>query len=417
MKEKLKRYAKMIKDLIYSFAAYALPTVVLQFAVQPLVAAMTGAEENGLFLSLYNAVKLCVSVLIVPLANVRLLDKKACGENESYNKGYNALFLMVTACALAAMVGFSLVYRGASADLWDYIRLFAVVILLCAHDFYAIAFRLDINYKNILLDNSLIVIGYGVGLFLFRFLGNWEYIFISGYAFGLAFVLIKSKIWRTGFQMKKVKRVMPQYSQLCASSGLNSATVYCDRLLIHPMLGGAAVSVYNAAAVVSKVISVVSAPVRNVLLSYIVDKDRLTLPKKNVKKLLLVGGVGVVGIYLCFYLASLVLCRFLYPQYAAEALRYVPLILWAMIMETASNILNVALLRFSKSSVQVLVSGVKIGVYVGCVLLLTGLLKMGLWGFCIAIFLADGAKFVLVLYHFIKNLKEDNKKLEESTNV
>ena len=407
----------MIKDLIYSFAAYALPTVVLQFAVQPLVAAMTGAEENGLFLSLYNAVKLCVSILILPLANVRLLDKKACGENESYNKGYNALFLMVTACALAAMVGFSLVYRGASADLWDYVRLFAVVILLCAHDFYAITFRLDINYKNILLDNSLIVMGYGIGLVLFRFLGDWEYIFISGYALGLTFVLLKSQIWRAGLQMKKAKRVLPKYSQLCASSGLNSATVYCDRLLIHPMLGGAAVSVYNAAAVVSKVISVVSAPVRNVLLSYIVDKDRLTLPKKNLKKIFLIGGIGVVGIYLCFYLASFVLCRFLYPQYEAEALRYVPLILLAMIMETASNILNVALLRFSKSSVQVLVSGVKIGVYVGCVLLLTGLLKMGLWGFCIAIFLADGAKFVLVLYHFIKNLKEDNKKLEESTNV
>lgn len=417
MKEKLKRYGKMIKDLVYSFAAYALPTVILQFAVQPLVAAMTGAEENGLFLSLYNAIKLCVSVLIVPLANVRLLDKKECAQVEGYNKGYNALFLLVTAGAMAAMVGFSLIYRGSSAGIFDYIRLFAVVILLCAHDFYSIAFRLDINYKNILLDNGLIVVGYGLGLLLFRWLGCWEYIFISGYAFGLTFVLCKTKIWRSGMKLTEVKRVIPRYSQLCASSGLNSATVYCDRLLIHPMLGGAAVSVYNAAAVVSKVISVVSAPVRNVLLSYIVDKDRLSLPKKNLKKLLVLGIVGLVGIYGCFYLASLVLCRLLYPQFAQEALRYVPLILWAMIMETASNILNVALLRFSKSSIQVLVSGVKIGVYVGSVLLLTGLLSMKLWGFCVAILLADGAKFVLVLYHFIKNLKADNKNLEESRNV
>lgn len=410
MKFQLKRYAKTIKDFAYSFIAYALPTMVLQFAVQPLIATRSGADDNGLFLSLFNAVKLCVSVLIVSMASSRLLDKKNCLESDEWDKGYNALFALVCALANGIMVGFSLFYRGANATLWDYLRLFAVVCLLCAHDFYVIAFRVAINYKNILIDNVLIVLGYGLGLWLFWTFGCWEYVFICGYAFGLTFVLLKTDSWKAGLQFSALKKVFPRYSQLCISSGLGNATVYCDRLLIYPMIGGYAVSVYNAAAVVSKVISIVTVPVRNVLLSYIVDKDALHIDKKTLRKLLLIIGIFALVAYGGLLFVSSLLCKLLYSQYFDAAIQYIPLILLGMVVDTSRSMLNVVILRFSKTSLQALTSGTKLVVYLGSVFLMVGLLKMDLLGFCLAILLADSAAFALVTYHFIKNVAVNQAK-------
>ena len=416
MKLQLKRYTKTIKDLAYSFLAYALPTMVLQFAVQPLIAARVDADANGLFLSLYNAIKLCISVLIAPLANARLLHKKNCIEDRSWDKGYNMLLGIVALLASGIMIAFSLFYRGVSASAWDYLRLIAVTVLLCAHDFYYIAFRVEINYKNILIDNALIVLGYGAGLALFWQFGCWEYVFISGYAIGTLFVLCKTDIWRAGIGFKAIKNVLPKYMPLCAASGLGRATTYCDRLLIYPVIGGYAVSVYNAAAVVSKIISIVTVPVRNVLLSYIVDKDKIEIKKKQLQKIAVLTLVAVLPIFGCFYFASAVFCKLLYPQYFADALQYVPYILGAMILDTGAAALNVVLMRFSKASLQIWTAVVKITIYLASIFLLTGLLEMGLLGFCLAILFADGARFILVLYHFMKNITVKND-LEEKEDV
>ena len=404
MKFSLKRYMKTIKDFAYSFVAYALPTVALQFAIQPFIAAQLPAEENGLFLSLFNAIKLCVTVLVAALANARLLDKQSCKENRELEKSYNLLFVLVVTVALAAMAAFSLFYRGVNASAWDYLRLFLAAFLLCAHDFYAISFRVDINYKNILIDNVWILVGYAIGSFVFYKTGHWEYIFILGYTLGCAFVLRKTDMWKAGLSLKTMGDILPKYAPLCASSAMGSLTVYCDRLLIYPMIGGYAVSVYTAAAVVSKVISVVATPVLNVLLSYIVDRDGVSVKKQVLKKAIPITIGGGVVVYFGLYLASIILCKLLYPQYQAAAQQYVPIILAAVVLDTLAKVLNVVLLRFSARTVQMLKAAIKIGVYLGGVFLLVSGFQLGLLGFCLAILLADGINLMVVLFYFMKNI-------------
>ena len=46
----------------------------------------------------------------------------------------------------------------------------------------------------------MIIVGYGMGIALMIFFGYWELIFISGYALGLLFTLIKTKLWRRGMR-------------------------------------------------------------------------------------------------------------------------------------------------------------------------------------------------------------------------
>jgi O-antigen/teichoic acid export membrane protein len=237
-------------------------------------------------------------------------------------------------------------------------------------------------------------------------LGQWEWIFISGYSLGLLYTLTKSGLWRNGFQARIKKETVTEYGQLSISSGLNNATTYCDKMLIYPLIGGHSVSVYNAAAVVSKMMSLVSVPLRNVFLSYIVDMENIAIPNKKHKKIkYMVFGLSVV-IYGVFYGASVVCCRILYPQYYELALRYIPIILLAILFETYAGLLKVYLLRFENTKLQVITSSVKVFLYLISVLILNVVCKLGLIGFCASILIADFVHFMIALSYFMKNIKK-----------
>ena len=90
-------------------------------------------------------------------------------------------------------------------------------------------------------------------------------------------------------------------------------------------------------------------------------------------------------------------CKFLYPKYAESANPYIPIIVIAIMVETTGAIMNIALLRFAKTRVQTIISALKLGIYLFAVVILAVVLKTGLWGFCIAILLADTAYVVAVL--------------------
>lgn len=393
-----------IIDLIYSFTAYILPTFVIQFLIFPLIARRLTPENNGLFLALFNAVRLCVSLFIIPLSSIRLLKKKECIDESKFEKGFNFLFLTVTAISLVIVIVLGLFYYKWVFDLYAMIRLIAVLILLATHDYFAIAFRIIIDYKKLLIDNLMIVLGYAVGIFLMLQFGYWELIFISGYVFGLVYTLTKSNMWRAGVQRFIKKETIKEYCQLSISSGLNTSTTYCDKMLIYPLIGGLSVSIYNAAAAVSKMMALVSVPLRNVFLSYIVDTDKVSISSSKRKKVTyLFIGLSII-IYGAFYFASIILCKILYPQYYAKALEFIPIILLAVLLETYAGLLKVYLLRFEKTLLQTITSLTKVSLYLICVLIFNVVFQFGLIGFCLSILISECVHFLMVLIFFIKSI-------------
>ena len=395
-----------ITDFIYSFTAYVLPTFVIQFVIFPLIARRLTPENNGLFLALFNAVRLCVSLFIIPLSSIRLLKKKECIGEPKFENGFNFLFLTVTAISLVIVIALGLFYYEWAFNLYSMIRLIAVLILLATHDYFAISFRVNIDYKKLLIDNLLIVLGYAVGILLMLKFGYWELIFISGYVFGLIYVLIKSNMWRAGVGRFIKKETVKEYSQLSISSGLNTSTTYCDKMLIYPLIGGYAVSVYNAAAAVSKMMALVSVPLRNVFLSYIVDTDKISISSSKRKKITYLFIGSSVIIYGAFYVASIILCNFLYPQFYKEALGFIPIILLAVLLETYAGLLKVYLLRFENTLLQTITSLTKVLLYLLSVLIFNVVFQFGLTGFCLSILISECVHFFMVLIFFIKSIKK-----------
>ncbi len=403
-----------IIDLIYSFTAYVLPTFVIQFLIFPLIARRLTPENNGLFLALFNAVRLCVSLFIIPLSSIRLLKKKECIEESKFEKGFNFLFLTVTAISLVIVIVLGLFYYKWVFDFYAMLRLIAVLILLATHDYFAIAFRINIDYKKLLIDNLMIVLGYAVGIFLMLQFGYWELIFLSGYVFGLVYALTNSNMWRAGVQRFIKKETIKEYCQLSISSGLNTSTTYCDKMLIYPLIGGLSVSIYNAAAAVSKMMALVSVPLRNVFLSYIVDTDKVTISKSKQKKIAYIFIGASILIYGAFYLASIILCNFLYPQFYEDALGFIPIILLAVLLETYAGLLKVYLLRFENTLLQTITSCTKVSVYLLCVLIFNVVFRFGLTGFCLSILFSEFVHFTMVLIYFIRNIR---KQRAEEINV
>lgn len=400
---------KPIVDLVYSFTAYALPTFVLQFVILPFAARQLPAEENGLFLTLFNIVRLFVSLLIVPLYNIRLLKKKECEAKPELEKTFNFMLIVISAIASGVILILGMFYYDWNFSIFALLRLVAVFLLLSMHDYFAIAFRVNITYKYILVDNLMIVLGYAVGIVLMMAFGFWEVIFICGYSFGLAYTLIKTNFWKKGVKAKVEKRLIAEYGQLGFSTGVNSVTVYCDKMLIYPLIGGYSVSVYNAASVVSKLITLISTPLRNVFLSYIVDVDNVTVSSKKRKIVKILFFAGTIVLYAGFYVASVIICKILYPQYYDAALQYIPIILLAILLETYSSLLKVYLLRFEKTILQVYTSFVKLVFYLASVIVLNVICNYGLLGFCFSILIADGINFIIMLILFLRTFKRQNQ--------
>jgi len=398
------KYKKVLTDVLYSIVSYALPTVMLQMVAQPFIAAKLTGAQNDLFLTLLSAVRLGVNVFISALANFRLLEKNKCQEDPQHEKRINFMFCI--ACTLCALLagGLSIVYCG-GVDWSVLLMVILVAVLISFHDYYVICFRVNIDYRKVLIDNTLIVAGYGVGLLCFSIVPRWELVFISGYLFGSVYVIASSDMWKKGTDRKVSGTLYGKYAALSASSALNNSITYCDKLLMYPMLESGSVSSYNAASVVSKIISLVTVPLRNVLLSYVVNRKKLEITRKHLVMFLMAILGGCLVLYAGGFGMSHLLCNLLYPMYYGAAKMYIPIIMLTIIFESLASLGKIVLMPFAKASLQTLLSAVKLGVYVLMIILLEFVFRLELLGFCLASLLANTAMMVCVFGHLLKHVE------------
>lgn len=393
----IKKYKKSIFDIFYSAFAYALPTVVLILVIQPFIARTISPDENGLFLTELNIIRLCMNIFVASLANIRLLEKNRCIDEPADEKKFNFLFLVaLLLCGLISVV-VCFIYAG-SFDLIDFILLACVIILYSIHDYYSIQYRINLTFSKNVIDNLFIIAGFFAGMYFFKLTGKWELIFVCGYLFGTIYVTFTNNMMKKGLGQTPDKNICVRYAELGASSALNSSVNYCDKLIIYPALGGDIVSIYNAASAVSKIIEMVSVPLRNVLLSYLVGKDIISISPKMLRKFIIIGIALVLTVFAGCVGVGVVLCRILYPMFFEDAIIYIPIINLTIVIETIANLMNLILLNFAKTKIQTLVSGIKLILYLLFVFAFLFVFKIGLMGFCIAALIVSVIKCAIIVF-------------------
>lgn len=383
----------MILQFIENTLAYALPVFFQQFIVYPLMAKKLGAELNGLFLAAIALNYFVVNITISVLVNVRLLKNKKY-EEAGIKGDFNLFVLLFAAINTLVIIGGTFFYSNGTVSPTDLLLSIIVILLFVYHDYITVQYRLELRFRNILINNLLICAGYLIGLVVLYFvLPCWQVVFIVPYLMTAVYDwchtdYIKEPIKKTPLFNETAK----QYLLLLGSGLLSTVVTYGDRLILYPLLDGTSVSVFSSAQLIGKMLQMISTPLSTFLLAHMVKRATMKVVVHPKYVAALVGASAVL--YVGCIVVSYPMIHLLYSGWAEQSLGYVPLTAANGILHMFNVLLNVFVLRFCKQKWQ-LVKGV---VYLTTYMLFSFiLLKLfGLWGFAVGNVLASTAEVLLL---------------------
>ena len=147
-------------------------------------------------------------------------------------------------------------------------------------------------------------------------------------------------------------------------------------------------------------ISLVSAPISNVFLSYMVRMERMSINSLNVIYKLSLGG-GVIFYIICLLVSPFIL-ELLYPLWKNDSMVYVPITSAIAVVELIVAFTNPIVMKFCHINYQVKFQFVYLLLYaIGGLGLYWG---FGLMGFAIGAFCASLIKAILIYSYARKSL-------------
>lgn len=382
----------IVKNLFFSFLSYAMPTAVLQFVIQPILANSLGSEVNGQYLTQMSLNYLIIGATATVLNTTRMLQDKEYKAN-GYVGDFN-VFFVVYAVIIVIIVPIVQYFYIGILNLVDIMLCVIITLLYLYHDYIFAQYRLQMQFNKILVNNILLVVGYFVGLAVFYICEKWQVVVIAAYLIGGIF-----DFFNTDF-LKEPIRITPMFSDtlrkigpLTISSILGSAITYCDKLILFPLLGGTSVSIYNAASIIGKMLILISSPLNSVFLSYMVQMKTLQLRLK--KKNLVAVAVFLLVAYVACVFIGFPIVDFLYPKWADESQKYIPVLVAANLFSLVGNIINTMVIRFYKLSFQISIQAINLLIYLLSAMILWHFFS--LMGFCIGIAIAGVCRILLLI--------------------
>lgn len=364
------------------------------------------SDDYGLLVTILALLNVVPATLGNVLNNIRLLHETDYQEKNIH--GDFNLLLIISEVANIIIVGiFAVAYSGNIVFI-DVLLTTCVAIVWLLREYFIVAFRLIINYKAILLNNIIMVIGYGVGYGLFLILGQWQIIYLSGYIFSLVYIIAHCSLWKEPVQKTELFKMITSESTMLLIAGLlTRVIIYADKLLIYPILGGTMVAIYYAATIFGKVVSLVVNPVSSVALTYL--SKRKSKDNKMFGYTLLIGcAVCLVGYIACIIISKPVL-KILYPDFVDEAMHYILLTTGVAVLTAWISLINPFIMKFFSMKWQIAINGGTAAIYV--ILSMTLLNFWGLYGFCVGALITYILKLLLMITIYYKCRSLEEKRL------
>ena len=396
---------KFVGDMALNLVASAIPIIVLQLIILPTLAKDINADRYGLLVTILALLNVVPSSFGNVMNNVRLLYDKAYKEKQ-YEGDFRICIFVFEAISLIIVVVTCFLYDP-NISFVDMIATLILAALWLAREYYIVAFRLSIDFKAILVNNILLTVGYIAGVGIYQVFNQWQIIYLSGYIFSMIYIMRKSTLWKEPIRITPMFRFTSTQSiMLLISALLLRLMNYSDKLLLYPVLGGATVSVYYAATVFGKVISLMVTPVASVFLTYLAgsgDKDNKTF-KYTASFGFVICAVG----YVFCVVASRPVLKLIYPQFVDEAMKYIYVTTITAVLTAYAALINPFIMKYFKMNWQIVINGVTVILYIfiGLVLLKTN----GLMGFCIGTVISNTIKVLImfVVYFKSKRLSFEN---------
>ncbi|VEI34762.1 Uncharacterised protein [Listeria grayi] len=190
---------------------------------------------------------------------------------------------------------------------------------------------------------------------------------------------------------------------LLGTNFLNNISIYLDRLILLPLIGGSAVTLAFLATFIGKMLATFLYPVNNVILSYISVNNVQNKTKQYFRTLILGTLFSVIVLAICYPLTIFIVEK-IYQQNSAIIKPYIIIGNMGMLFSVIGNIVQSLNIKFISISIQTIFQVVFVFVYVISELILT--FFFGLTGFFIGVLLLNFIKMIFLAMLGIKYSKE-----------
>ena len=210
-------------------------------------------------------------------------------------------------------------------------------------------FRLNHDFKKIVYQNLLYLIGVVLGLI---FMTYWRFVFLP-FLFAELFCFFYGFFY-CDFSFKKIEKtnqhslIVNKFLDFGSISLLVNLASYFDRLIIYPILGANAVAIYFATSSMSKVISLITNPLHGVILSWLKGDD-LEFRDRVIQNLIKISVPLVLFVFIISLPITYISVRIFYPIYLNDALYIMMPICVGVAFSSMSSIVKGVLLKYVDS--------------------------------------------------------------------
>lgn len=385
-----------LKNLCFSIGAGAIFNLVTQI-VYIFFKNKMGVEAYGVAQTVLSVLAITAGTFGYAVGCARLLGTE---KNYTASGDYNRILLAMG--LLGSMIGIAyLFYVGLAGPLS--VVFYCLLTFATMLRYYAeVEFKISGDFFRYMIYYVLISVGYVAGLFFLRFSHGWMLTLLAGETLCLLYVAVRGSIFRRPF-LKRTEHFSPilfSVGFLIASSLIDNVTLHADRILLLSITGdGAAVTVYYAASLVGKIVSMLTLPVNAILLSYLMRyKEGLSKRIWSVV-VALAAAFGLVCFGGCMIVSPL-LVKWFYSEVYEAARPYLAPAVLGQIFYFVSGVLMMILLRFCGEKKQLIFNGIYAVIFFGAVA--AGTLLGGLSGFILSILLANAFRFAgAVIWGFL----------------
>ena len=371
------------------------PLFVLQFLIHPLLSADLTENDYGILLNIIALVSLVGVTFGNVLNNSRLISQKWY-DKQGVIGDYNVMLLCFVCLNLIVMT-YYMSFGNISGSGLELMMLIVLSVLMIVNGYISVEFRIKLNYLKFAKEGFCLGFGYVVGYVLYTYTGYWHLIYLVGVLFSFTYLVINTSLLNESVRVtSNLKGTVKRTLALLVSGLLVSLGTYLDRIILLPLVGGKAVSVYFVATLLGKTLGLAVGPLSGLLLSYLAPR-REAFNREFTRHLLL-------GLLLCIISYVIINCideyilRILYHKQYKEAIGIVPVATASVLILLLCNLLNSYVLNFTSSLWQVVINIAFVLSYL--VLSIIFFKAHGLIGFSIGILFASLLKLVLIIILF-----------------
>lgn len=405
MLKKLKKIQNLIRDLLFNTLGFGIYIATQQILLMPIMARILPEEDFAKVVLYISVFAIITNVLGSELGIVKQVKKEKISEGSDYNRILLQLFptIILIAIIILAILRFNIL---------EIIMLTITIILGNTRLYSAAHFRANKDFKKIVMQNILYLVGTAIGLFITYKLKLIAIPMLLAEIMCLIFDISKTDIIKTGIsKTKHNKEIWNTFAGFGFISFLINMTTYFDKIIIYPILGENAVNVYYATSSMSKILSLITNPLHGVILSWLKGNDEEF--KKKVTTVTIKANMPILIITFVLSLPlTYIAVIILYPQYLEDSKKLIIPICVGVAFSTAASIIKAILMKYIESKKLV-----KMYVIYNVILLVGATIAsyyFGITGFAYATAIASTSLWIMfiLLLNRINTLQE--RKIDET---